>query len=291
MSRFTPCPAGCTLLRVVRLLAARDLDALRDLLAVDPVCNLFLLGWLATTPFNRAPWYGFFGGGTLVAVVLVVDGRLAVPWAPDPSDARPIGQRLRVDRVEPGMIVGPREACDALWAGWYPHCVPRLHYDQRLYTLTRPPPLLLPEPAFRLAVPADQPRLLIPSARMEEEDLGRNPMLADPMQHDTVVRDRIRARRTWVIDADREIVFHINVGTQLSHACQVGGTYVPPAWRGRGVASVGMRHLAHALLEGKAPERSRMLTLHVNEANTPAVRCYERAGFERSVPFRLIAAT
>jgi GNAT superfamily N-acetyltransferase len=275
---------------VVRTLAARDLDALRALLAEDPICNLFLLGWLSSTPLNRAPWYGAFSGDQLAAVALVVDGRLAVPWASDPADARAIGERLRVERVEPGMIVGPRAACDALWAAWCPRFTPRLRYDQRLYTLDRCPN----EPVaagFRLAVPADQPRLLLPSARMEEEDLGRNPMILDPVQHDTVVRDRIRARRTWVIERDGEIVFHINVGTQLAHACQVGGTYVPPALRGRGLASAGMRSLARTILRGHATESSRMLTLHVNEANLPAVRCYEQAGFVRSIPFRLLAAT
>ncbi|MBA2322063.1 MAG: GNAT family N-acetyltransferase [Deltaproteobacteria bacterium] len=275
---------------MVRILSVRDLDALRELLGDDPVCNLFLLGWLTSTPFHRAPWYGFFDLDQLRAVALVVDGRLAVPWAPEAADARPIGERLREDRLEPGMIVGPRAACDELWDGWDPRYTPRLRYDQRLYTLARVPEAPL-EAGFRLAAAADQPRLLLPSARMEEEDLGRNPMLHDPVQHDTIVRDRIRARRTWVIEREGEIVFHINVGTQLPHACQVGGTYVPPAWRGRGLASAGMRALARAILLGRAPELSRMLTLHVNEANLPAVRCYEQAGFERSIPFRLIAAT
>jgi hypothetical protein len=31
-----------------------------------------------------------------------------------------------------------------------------------------------------------------------------------------------------------------------------------------------------------------MVTLHVNEANHPAVRSYEAVGFRRSTPFRLM---
>ena len=275
---------------MIRILATHDLDALRELLAHDPVCNLFLLGWLSSTPLTRAPWYGYFQADRLVGVTLVVDGRLAVPFALDPADARPIGFQLRIDRLAPGMVVGPRETCDILWEAWWPRSNPRLRYDQRLYILDRCPP----EPmvaGFRLANSADQPRLLVPSARMEEEDLGRNPMILDPVQHDTLVRDRIRAKRTWVIERDGELVFHINVGTQLAHACQVGGTYVPPAARGLGLGAAGMRSLSRAILKGIAPETSRMLTLHVNEANLPAVRAYERAGFARSTAFRLLSAT
>jgi predicted GNAT family acetyltransferase len=34
--------------------------------------------------------------------------------------------------------------------------------------------------------------------------------------------------------------------------------------------------------------RHGVVTLHVNEANLPAVRVYENAGFERQASFRLI---
>lgn len=117
---------------------------------------------------------------------------------------------------------------------------------------------------------------------MEVEDLGRSP-LSDPEAHEAAVRERIRNGKTWVIERDGRIVFQINVGTATALGCQVGGTWVPRDLRGAGLATAGMRELCRRLLK-----RHPYVSLHVNEANTPAVRVYENAGFVRSAPYRLI---
>ncbi len=119
---------------------------------------------------------------------------------------------------------------------------------------------------------------------MEEEDLGRNPRRAYRELHDQSVRDRIRQGKTWVLERNGQIVFQINAGSSVTPiGCQVGGTYVPPEHRGNGYAVVGMRALCRRLLQ-----HNNAVTLHVNEANLPAVRTYERAGFTRAAPFRLV---
>ena len=118
---------------------------------------------------------------------------------------------------------------------------------------------------------------------MEEEDLGRNPALTDPAAHQAVVIERIRSGRTWVLVREDEIVFQINVGTRGPAGCQVGGTYVPPPHRGKGYATLGMSELCRRLVPAH-----RRVTLHVNEANTPAVALYERTGFRRAHALRLI---
>ena len=118
---------------------------------------------------------------------------------------------------------------------------------------------------------------------MEAEDLGINPMDESPNAHERAVLQRITAGRTYVIEQDNTIVFQINIGSQTDWGCQVGGTYVPRKFRGRGIAQAAMKMLCQRLLRDHP-----RVTLHVNEANRPAVRAYERSGFEANAPYRLV---
>ena len=60
--------------------------------------------------------------------------------------------------------------------------------------------------------------------------------------------------------------------------------YTPPRLRGHGYATRGLAGMCSLLLK-KHP----LITLHVNEENAPAVKLYERLGFARAAPFRLIS--
>jgi uncharacterized protein len=254
--------------------------AIVELLQREPVVNLFLSGFLDGHPVARACWYGV-GGDRLRGVVLVLPGRLAVPYAPDPDDAARLGAHLRRQH-SPCLLVGPREACDALWRRWAPNATPRRYYDQRLYVLDAPPPAADP-PGLRRATLDDARLLVEQAAAMEFEDLGVDPQAVNPIGHTSAVMERIQSRRTWIIAQQRAIVFQVNVGTTHRVGCQVGGTYVPPAHRGRGYATTGLAAVSRRLLE----EYPRV-TLHVNEGNTAAVRVYERIGFQRDAAYRLV---
>jgi hypothetical protein len=267
---------------VVRL-ANEDEPSIVRLLEQDRVTNLFLRSFVGTHPVDRAWWYGVGAvrGGPLRAVALVLPARLAVPWAPDPADADLLGAHLHRQHA-PSLLVGPREAGDRLWARWAPGVTPRRRYDQRLYVLNAPPPGDDP-PGFRLGTVEDTDQVVRNAAEMEREDLGTDPLAEGRAAHEAAVVDRLRTGRTWVVERGGRILFQVNVGTRHAHGCQLGGTYVPPDVRGKGLATAGVAATCRALLRG-APR----VTLHVNEANTPAVRAYERAGFERSVAYRLI---
>lgn len=265
----------------VRRLTDRDGAALEELLLLDPLVNLFLLGYTEAVPTAHAYWYGAFDEDRLTGVVLLVPGRLLVPFAPDPTDADALGALL-VRRHRPTMVVGPREAADTIWARWGDRATVDHWHDQRLYTCDTPvegPPV----PGFRRARLDELGALIGHSAAMEEEDIGRRPLDDDPVGYAAVVKRRIEQGHTWVIARDGAIVFQINVGTVTRWGMQVGGTYVPPEHRGQGLATQGMRALTRQMLPGH-----RCITLHVNEANTPAVRTYERSGFTPHAAYRLL---
>ena len=251
------------------------------LLQANPTVNLFLLGFLDAHRLERARWYGTGSRTRLTGVTMVLPSRLAVPWIPQWEDALALGAHLH--RLHPPcMLVGPRDACDGLWKTWAPDIEPHRHYDQRLYTLCRAPEVGLVT-GFRRARLSDCETVARYAADMEREDLGTRRADDDPLLHQRVVEERIKAGRTWVIERGGEIVFQINVGTSTSWGCQVGGTFVPRPHRGNSYATRGVAALMDHLLA-----REPLVTLHVNEANRPAVRVYEKVGFARAAPYRLI---
>ena len=265
----------------VTRLTISDEDALRRCLGADPIQNVFPLGFLDPSTLQRGLWWGWMDRGEVRAVVMLVAGRLVVPWSPEPGHAAEIGLELR-DRSPPCLTVGPRSACDAFWGTFAKGETPERFYAQRLYA-NRTPPTPVDVPGFRPARPDEWRTLARYASLMELEDLGRDPAVLDPEAHESVVRDRIRNERTWVIERRGELVFTINIGLSTADGCQVGGTYVPPEHRGQGLAQQGMRALV-ATLRTRFPA----ITLHVNEQNVAAVLTYERTGFVRAAPFRLI---
>ena len=265
----------------VERLTPRDEAELVRVLDRDQVVNLFLLGFVRANTLDRGWWYGSFDDGELTGVVLVLPGKLAVPYCPEPWDAARIGDQL-YQLHKPTLVVGPREDCDALWDRWARGRSPSRRYNQRLYQIDAPPEGQDPI-GFRRATYEEWPVISDYSIAMEIEDLGRDPSAEDPRLHDQVVRERVKQGRTWVIEQHGRIVFQVNVGSAHELGAQVGGTFVPPEHRGKRLAQSGMAALCRRLL-GKHPR----VTLHVNEANNPAVRAYERVGFRRDAPFRLI---
>jgi ribosomal protein S18 acetylase RimI-like enzyme len=267
----------------LRRLERSDEGSLEALLLEAPEVNLFLLGHLRVHPIDRSVWWGAVGREGVEGACLCVPERLVVPYFPDPALAE--GVAARCPPSGPGtLLVGPRAASDAIWRGWGSPKA-RIWYDQRLYVARRPPSPLAESPlelGLRRARVEETELIALQSGRMEEEDLGRNTWTLQREAQLRASRDRILSGRTWVIERAGRIVFQVHVGTVTREGCQLGGTYVPPELRGQGWAVRGMMALTAHLLE-----RVDMVSLHVNEANAPAVRCYERAGFQRAAAYRL----
>ncbi|MFT7518209.1 MAG: GNAT superfamily N-acetyltransferase [Kiritimatiellia bacterium] len=264
----------------IQRLDHRHTEAIIECLEADIVQNLFLLSLLELYPLPMASWYGVVDGERVIAVLVVMADQLAVPWSPDVQLARELGQHVRGHHT-PCMMVGPRAAVDAIWTVWGKGIATECFFDQRLYVCSEQP--THSDPALRLARVEETALISTRSASMEREDLGKNLAGSDVEQHERVVRSRIEQGKTMVLDDAGQVLFQLNLGSSSHYGCQVGGTFVPSAHRGKGIATRGMRACLHQLLKTHP-----LATLHVNEANLPAVRCYERSGFVRHAPYRLL---
>lgn len=257
--------------------------AMEELLLTDIPVNIFLLAMLEGWAVEQLPWFGALDGDTVRALLLVLPGHIAVPFAPNPEDAAALSALAPPFRPNT-LIIGPREASDALMSAWAPNAPIGRALQQRLYTATA----LEPQdecPGLRVARPSDEEALHHNAIRMEIEDLGFDPSAHNPEGFRLSIQRRIYEGRTWVVERDGVLVFHIHVGAQTAWGVQIGGTYVPPSHRGQGIARAATADLTQRLLR-----LTPLVTLHVNEANLPAVRVYERVGFHRAAPFRLITS-
>jgi RimJ/RimL family protein N-acetyltransferase len=272
------------------ILGPEHTGALAAFLGQDVETNLFLLGLLdaGNGPQGRGEWVGVIDASGAFNAICFAGGRpgpglqsaTAVPYGE--SEACQVLGRWVATEGGAWMVIGPRMAADSLWQGLGRE-PDRIRFEQRLYvctTVSEGPTL-----PVRLAHQEEAPRLARWASKMLHEDLGLEPQRINPMAHMERMRHRIQADRTRVAEENGQTVFLIDVGTWFGLGAQVGGTWVPPASRGRGVATRAMRGLCHELLA-----ECQRVTLHVNEANLPAVRCYEAAGFVRAAAFRLIAS-
>ncbi len=273
---------------MIAWLGGRDEEELRSLLLRDPLQNLFLLGVLEEHGLHGSPSgppIGFLGirrGPGLAGVVFVGgQGRLLVPFCPDPADARAAGAFLE-GRYRIGNLVGERAAVDALWAG-LASPLPRVRRDHRLMVLT--PDGCGPHvaPALRRATDADLEAVVELGRQLHREELDVDPLTVDPVGFRRRCAERIAAGRVHLLDHQGVPAFRAEVGTLCRHGAQLEGVVTAPTCRRLGLATRAIGQLGRTLLAGLP-----RVTLHVAEDNAPARALYRRVGFVPALPFRRI---
>ncbi len=261
---------------------------LTALLGAEPVTHMHLLDAclprLDADPRRR--WWGAWtAGGELRAVVLAFHlqpGAPASSMVPggDPLGARLIG-RLLAGRGGASMLIGPRDAVDALWEGLgFPGF--RIAYDQRLFVCEAVAPG--PRLPVRPPVPDELDHICALHRAMLWEDLGLPPGRIDQPVHRARMAERMAEGRLRVDASGGPARFLIDLGTLGPLGTHVGSTFLAPEARGQGEAAGRLRAVLDELL-GRVPR----VTLHANEQNDPAVRLYERVGFQRAAAFRLMS--
>jgi uncharacterized protein len=262
-----------------RLLDDRDRTAALEVCAADPVANVFVESRIRAFGLDPgrlgAQLWGFEQGGKLVS--LCYGGANLVPvQATSPAIAAFADRALRQGR-RCSSIVGTSAVVSELWGLLRPYWGPArdVRAAQPLMAIDGPSPLPA-DPGVRRVRSSEVDILLPASIAMFTEEVGISPLGGDGgASYRARVAELVRSGRAFARIEDGQVIFKAEVGAATPQACQVQGVWVRPEYRGRGIAAPGMAAVVAQSRTSIAP----VVSLYVNDFNTPGRATYRRAGF------------
>lgn len=269
-----------------RVLEPSDLGAALAVLESEPVANAFVTSRVQIAGLD--PWrlggemWGWYADGRLRS--LCYSGANLVPICATPEAVRAFADRARRAGRRCSSIVGPAEPTAQLWRllepGWGPAREVRAH--QPLMVTESPSADVTPDPLVR-RIRKDEMDVLMPACvAMFTEEVGISPLAGDGgLLYQARVAELIGAGRSFARIDDGKVVFKAEIGAATPQACQIQGVWVAPEHRGRGLSETGMAAVLRYALADIAP----VVSLYVNDYNTPARRSYARVGFKETGAF------
>jgi predicted GNAT family acetyltransferase len=269
----------------VRVLGPADLPAALEVLAADPVTNVFAEYRSRITQLDQrwlgGQMWGYVEHGALTSLCHV--GANLVPvQAGEDACAAFAARALRQRRLS-STIVGPHEAVSRLWAALGPSWGPARdeRWDQPHLAISSDP-LIEGDPAVRRTDPAEAEDLYPACVAMYTEEVGVSPEVDGG-------RNLYRARVSQLINRgwsfsrieNGKVLFKAEIACASPTACQVQGVYVDPAYRGRGLGARGMASVVALARREVAPS----VALYVNAHNLPARAAYANVGFTQTTTF------
>ncbi|MDO5499620.1 MAG: GNAT family N-acetyltransferase [Propionibacteriaceae bacterium] len=274
----------------VRTLDTRDLDAVWDTLARDPVANVFVAARVQT--FGLEPWrlgcpvYGYFDAGELAA--LCHQGANLVPVAADEDALDGFVQVLSGTR-RCSSIVGPAEQALGLWNRLADHwggpwsTIREVRPSQPMMSISAAP-AVEPHPCVQRIGAEHADAYFDAAVRMYTEEVGVSPIVGgDPGPYRSYVDHVIGKGRAFGIIRHGQVVYKSDIGSAAQGVGQIQGVWLDPSYRGQGAAAAAMAgvvELARAEFD--------TLSLYVNSFNTPARATYRRVGFAEVGEFATI---
>ena len=261
------------------MLGTADVDDVREVLSRDPVTDVFVAArfdaWQADRSTGELWGYGERGG----LESLCWSGANLVPVQATPAAVRAFAERARRAGRRCSSIVGPSEAVDALWELLRPSwgAARDVRAGQPLLAIDTEP-AVPPDPLVRRVRPDELEVVLPACVAMFTEEIGVSPLAGDGgALYRARVAELIASGRAYARIEDGAVLFKAEVGAASAHACQVQGVWVHPHARGRGLSLGGTAAVVQLARREVAP----VVTLYVNDYNTPARRAYAHVGFRQ----------
>jgi len=272
----------------VAALGPNDTQPLRSLLAKDPSTNMYLLGILEefgiSPAENRAP-FTFWGkrtGPELTAAVFVGGtGGLVVPSASEERDISAIADVI-APQVQLRSTFGEKTAVDALVRQLCGGTA-RFSRHQRQFSVSADDLGPFTNPTLRLATETDLDQLVPLAAGAVKETLEQDPLIQDPTGFKARVLQRIRAKRTYVLEENKRLVFKIDIGSRSQYGAELEGLYTAPDQRQRGHATLSLGQISRHLLSSLP-----RLTLRVDDRDPSLARVARKVGYVAGKAIRLV---
>jgi uncharacterized protein len=265
-----------------RVLDEADEPAVTRLLATDPVAACVLAGRIEVAGTSAAslgaPLWGMGRGSELDAVCLA--GANLIPFAAPGAEragAAAFAERARRAGRRCSTIVGPAASVDPLWELLTPYWGPcRDHRPRQPLMAIEGPPAVAPEPRVRPVRPVELEILMPAAVAMFTEEVGVSPLRVDGgAGYRARVSELVRAGQSLAWIEDGQVLFKAEIGAVSRAACQIQGVWVNPARRGRGIGTAGTAAVVEYARTTIAP----VVSLYVNDFNSPARAAYRRVGF------------
>ncbi|MFD4176387.1 MULTISPECIES: GNAT family N-acetyltransferase [Streptomyces] len=263
-----------------RVLEPSDLRAALAVLESEPVANAFVTSRVQVAGLD--PWrlggemWGWYADGMLRS--LCYSGANLVPICAGPEAVRAFADRARRAGRRCSSIVGPAESTTRLWRLLEPTWGParEVRANQPLMVTESLAADVTPDPLVR-RVRKDETEVLMPACvAMFTEEVGISPLAGDGgLLYQARVAELIGAGRSFARIDDGKVVFKAEIGAATPQACQIQGVWVAPEHRGKGLSEAGMAAVLRYALADVAP----VVSLYVNDYNTPARKAYRRVGF------------
>jgi hypothetical protein len=273
----------------IEQLGPQHSDALRAFLAKDSTHNIYLLGLFEEFGIvpragrARFAFHGRFDGKNLTAAMFVGGGGgLVVPSASDPACISEIAESL-ASEVRLQASVGEKPVVDALLRILGHNAKPRLSRTQRLFAVSADDLGPFTNPTLRLAREEDVPRLMPLAVGAVKELLERDPLSEDPNGYEARVMQRVRGRRTYVLEENGALIFKVDIGSRSQHGAELEGLYTAPGERRKGHATLCLGQISRHLLSSLP-----RLVLRVDEKDESTARIARKVGFLAGRVHRLV---
>ncbi|MET4923836.1 GNAT family N-acetyltransferase [Streptomyces sp. PSRA5] len=263
-----------------RVLDPGELGAALAILESEPVANAFVASRVQAAGLD--PWrlggemWGWYADGRLRS--LCYSGANLVPICASPEAVRAFADRARRTGRRCSSIVGPAEPTALLWRLLEPNWGParEVRANQPLMVTEQVPETVRPDPLVRRIRKEELETIMPACVAMFTEEVGVSPLAGDGgLLYQARVAELVGAGRSFARIDDGKVIFKAEIGAATSHACQIQGVWVAPEFRGQGLSESGMAAVVRYALADVAP----VVSLYVNDYNTPARASYRRVGF------------
>ena len=233
---------------------------------------------------NYSDLLGYFDDGKLKSALLC--GANVVPVNTSLIARQEFASVLSRSGRRSSSIVGPAQEVLDLWsrleASW--GSAREVRENQPVLAMHEPPRVPLDD-EVRYSHLGDLEELVPACVAMFTEEVGVSPNSGGGASaYRNRVAELVSARRSFVRFAGQELVFKAEVGTVGAQVAQIQGVWVKPEYRGQGIAVPAMAAVVKQVLADIAP----VVSLYVNDFNTPAIKTYKNVGFEQVDTFATV---